>query len=45
MHIAIGDNIHMGGKVEADLHDDFVQPQADLVLDGKPVILSGVWKI
>ncbi len=45
VHIAIGDNIHMGGKVEADLHDDFVQPQADLVLDGKPVILSGVWKI
>jgi aminopeptidase len=45
LHIAIGDNIHMGGRVEADLHDDFVQPQADLLLDGKPVIVGGEWKI
>jgi leucyl aminopeptidase (aminopeptidase T) len=45
LHIAIGDNIHMGGLVEADLHDDFVQPQADLLLDGKPVIVGGEWKI
>jgi aminopeptidase len=45
VHIAIGDNIHMGGVVEADLHDDFVQPKADLYLDGKAVILGGEWKI
>jgi len=45
VHIAIGDNIHMGGVIEADLHDDFVQPQADLYLDGEPVILNGEWKI
>lgn len=45
VHLAIGDNIHMGGQVEADLHDDFVQPQVDLFLDGKPVIVGGVWKI
>ena len=45
VHVAIGDNIHMGGTVEADLHDDFVQPQADLYLDGEPVILGGEWKI
>jgi len=45
VHLAIGDNIHMGGVVEADLHDDFVQPQADLYLDGKPVILGGKWQI
>jgi len=45
VHIAIGDNIHMGGVVEADLHDDFVQPQADLYLDGEPVILNGEWRI
>ncbi|GAB4536336.1 MAG: aminopeptidase [Anaerolineae bacterium] len=44
VHIAIGDNIHMGGRVEADLHDDFVQPQADLYLDGRPVILGGRWQ-
>jgi aminopeptidase len=45
LHIAIGDNIHMGGTVEADLHDDFVQPQPDLYLDGKAVILDGKWQI
>jgi leucyl aminopeptidase (aminopeptidase T) len=45
VHIAIGDNIHMGGVVEADLHDDFVQPEADLYLDGEPVILNGEWRI
>jgi leucyl aminopeptidase (aminopeptidase T) len=45
VHIAIGDNIHMGGQVESDLHEDFVQPQADLLLDGKPVIVGGAWKV
>lgn len=45
VHIAIGDNIHMGGQVEADLHDDFVQPQADLILDGRAVILNGEWQV
>jgi len=45
VHIAIGDNIHMGGKVESDLHEDFVQPQADLYLDGVPVILQSKWKV
>lgn len=45
VHIAIGDNIHMGGLVEADLHDDFVQPQADLILDGKAIITNGEWQV
>jgi leucyl aminopeptidase (aminopeptidase T) len=45
VHIAIGDNIHMGGTIEADLHDDFVQPQPDLILDGEPIILKGEWQI
>ena len=45
VHIAIGDNIHMGGQVEADLHDDFVQPRADLILDGQTVILNGEWQV
>lgn len=45
VHIAIGDNIHMGGRVEADLHEDFVQPEATLILDGRPVIVDGVWQV
>jgi len=45
VHIAIGDNLHMGGQVEADLHEDFVQPQPDLFLDGTPVIVGGEWKL
>jgi len=45
VHVAIGDNIHMGGQVESDLHDDFVQPEVDLFLDGQPVILRGKWQI
>lgn len=44
VHVAIGDNIHMGGQVESDLHDDFVQPGVDLYLDGRPVILQGEWQ-
>jgi leucyl aminopeptidase (aminopeptidase T) len=45
VHVAIGDNIHMGGQVESDLHEDFVQPQPDLFLDGDLVIAEGEWKI
>lgn len=41
VHIAIGDNAHMGGKISADLHQDFVLPKPDLYLDGKPVMRSG----
>jgi leucyl aminopeptidase (aminopeptidase T) len=45
VHIAIGDNIHMGGMVEADLHEDFVLPSPDLLLDGKLVIAGGEWQV
>ncbi|NPA91653.1 MAG: aminopeptidase [Chloroflexi bacterium] len=45
VHIAIGDNIHMGGQVEADLHEDFVQPDVTLLLDGRPVIVDGRWQV
>jgi len=38
VHIAIGDNAHMGGRVAADFHEDFVVPQAELWLDGKRVL-------
>jgi leucyl aminopeptidase (aminopeptidase T) len=43
VHIGIGDNIHMGGRVAADLHEDLVQPQASLILDGTLVIAGGEW--
>lgn len=45
VHIAFGDNLYMGGQVEADFHEDFVQPKPNLYLDGNPVILNGEWKI
>lgn len=41
VHIAFGDNSHMGGVVEADFHDDFVLPRPDLYLDGKIVMKDG----
>ncbi len=43
VHIAIGDNIHMGGRVESDLHEDFIQPDVNLILDGRQVIMGGEW--
>ena len=45
VHLGIGDNVHMGGLVAADFHEDIVQPQPDLFLDGKLVIVGGEWKI
>jgi len=41
VHVAVGDNSHMGGKVTADLHQDFVLPKPDLYIDGKPIMKSG----
>jgi leucyl aminopeptidase (aminopeptidase T) len=45
VHIAIGDNLHMGGEVESDVHEDFAQPEPDLLLDGEPIIVRGEWRI
>jgi aminopeptidase len=45
VHIAIGDNIHMGGLVSADLHQDFVIWEPDLSLDGRMVIRRGKWLV
>ncbi len=45
VHIAIGDDIHMGGLVEADLHEDFVQPHPTLTVDGETLIDNGQWLI
>jgi leucyl aminopeptidase (aminopeptidase T) len=39
--MAIGDNSHMGGKVSADLHQDFIIPKPTWMLDGKPVMKDG----
>jgi len=44
VHLAIGDSSHMGGKVVADLHEDFVIPQPDLVLDDRLIIEGGEWR-
>ena len=41
VHLAIGDSSHMGGKVSADLHQDFIVPRPTLILDGKTVMKDG----
>jgi aminopeptidase len=43
VHVGIGDNSHMGGKVVADYHQDFVVPKPDLYLDGLKVMDRGKW--
>lgn len=45
VHIAIGDSSHMGGKVEADLHQDFVIPEPTLIFDEKIIIKKGKFLI
>jgi leucyl aminopeptidase (aminopeptidase T) len=45
VHIAIGDNSGIGGVVSADLHQDFILWEPDLLLDGQLVIRRGVWMI
>jgi aminopeptidase len=44
VHLAIGDSSHMGGQVAADLHEDFVIPEPDLLLDDRLVIEGGEWR-
>ncbi|MBC7220604.1 aminopeptidase [Candidatus Bipolaricaulota bacterium] len=43
VHVAIGDNSHMGGANVADYHADFVVPRATLLLDGQTVMDEGRW--
>lgn len=43
VHVAIGDNSHMGGANVADYHADFVVPRATLLLDGQVVMDEGRW--
>ncbi len=41
VHLAVGDNSHMGGTVVADLHEDFIVHHPDLILDGKTIMRNG----
>jgi leucyl aminopeptidase (aminopeptidase T) len=41
VHLAIGDNSHMGGKVTSDLHQDFIIPKATLIFDEKTIMKNG----
>jgi len=41
VHLAIGDNAHMGGKVHSDLHQDFVIPKPTLIFDDKIIMKDG----
>ncbi|HIQ04160.1 MAG TPA: hypothetical protein EYH31_00520, partial [Anaerolineae bacterium] len=41
LHIALGDNAHMGGIVAADYHQDFVISHPTLTLDGKAIMEDG----
>jgi len=41
VHFAIGDNSHFGGKNKSDFHQDFIIPNATLILDDKKIIHNG----
>ena len=41
VHLAAGDNAHMGGLVNADYHQDFVIPKASFTLDGQLAMRDG----
>jgi aminopeptidase len=41
VHIAVGDNAHMGGMVHADVHQDFILPGPDVWVDGRPLMKEG----
>jgi leucyl aminopeptidase (aminopeptidase T) len=43
IHIGIGDSSHMGGKVVADYHQDFVVDAPDLFLDEEKAVDKGIW--
>lgn len=45
VHIAVGDNSHLGGFVESDIHEDFVLSEPTLYLDNIAVIKDGKWLI
>ncbi|MEW6262501.1 MAG: hypothetical protein AB1641_05430 [Thermodesulfobacteriota bacterium] len=45
IHLALGDNAHLGGRVTADYHQDYVLDRPEVYLDGEKVISAGQWLI
>lgn len=45
VHLAVGDNAHMGGLINTDFHQDFVIPKASFTLDGETVMRDGEFLI
>ena len=43
IHIGIGDNSQMGGRVTADYHQDVVVPRPNLFLDDEKMMEKGRW--
>ena len=41
VHVAIGDNSHMGGRVRADVHQDFIVPSPTVEVDGRVLMEKG----
>lgn len=41
VHVAIGNNVHFGGMVEADLHQDFVLPRPSVYADDDTLMDDG----
>jgi hypothetical protein len=45
VHFGIGRNDHIGGNSRAETHLDFLVTWATLILDGKPILEDGNFKI
>lgn len=45
VHVAIGNNVHLGGTVDADLHEDFVIPSPTVLADGMLVMDRGKFRL
>ncbi|RLG80550.1 MAG: hypothetical protein DRO09_03000 [Thermoprotei archaeon] len=45
IHIAIGGSSHLGGVVEADIHEDFVIPRPTVIVDGEVFMESGAVRV
>lgn len=45
MHIALGNNLHMGGEQESEIHLDGIVSDPNFEVDGELVIENGEWKI
>lgn len=41
IHIAIGDNAHIGGKIKSDIHEDFIIPNPTVYANGLLVMKDG----